>query len=147
MSVIRVYLPVGRDDLESLASSGHLVASSESPLPAYAVTSALRDSAPGLDVEDLEFAAFSDAVGAAGARRSTPGHRRVVVAADADPAWVLPGGGGPPSAVTLVAPVPLARVASFHVDEETAEAGAEEEAAELLWYDVTELEDVCGFLG
>ncbi|MCU1536741.1 MAG: hypothetical protein JWP82_1092 [Humibacillus sp.] len=165
MAVVRVYVPVGRDELQSLASSSSLAASSDSPLTAYAVTSALRERAPGLDVEDLEFAAFSDAVAAAGARRSSPGHRRVVVAADADPAWVEPavagahGGAGAPSAVSIVTAVPLGRVASFHVDEESAQPGegapsagsdpadAEEEAAGLLWYDVTELDDVCGFLG
>ncbi len=71
------------------------------------------------------------------------------MAADADPAWVQAGGGDPSSAVGLVAPVPLGRVASFHVDEESSDGDddAEEEAAELLWYDVTELDDVCGFLG
>jgi hypothetical protein len=43
--------------------------------------------------------------------------------------------------VLLTAPLPLARVASFHIDDEAA-AGSEEEADELLWYDVTELDDL-----
>jgi hypothetical protein len=149
MAVVRVYVPLGRADLLALASTGSLAASAGSPRPAYAVTALLRTSAPGLDVEDLEFAAFSDAVQAAAAHRAVPAHRRVVVAADADPSWVAPGAGDPLSVVELVADLPLARVASFHVDDEVTGGGGggvEEEPDELLWYDVTELDDVCGFL-
>ncbi|HET8989374.1 MAG TPA: hypothetical protein VFN43_12735 [Humibacillus sp.] len=146
MAVVRVYLPLGRPDLEELASSGSLPAGPGTPISAYAVTSALRSSAPGLEVEDLEYAAFSDAVAASGAVRSSPLHRRVVAAADADPAWVVQGDAGPASSVVLVAPLPLSRVASFHVDDESAVGVAEEEADELLWYDVTELDDVRSFL-
>ncbi|MEO7448311.1 MAG: hypothetical protein ABI336_08555 [Humibacillus sp.] len=146
MAVVRVYVPLGRADLQTFASTGSLAATATSPRPAYAVTSLLQASAPGLDVEDLEFAAFTDAVEAAGAHRSAPGHRRVVVAADADPSWVVAGAGEPVSGVALVAHLPLARVASFHVDDESTEGGAEEEPDELLWYDVTELDDVCSFL-
>ena len=83
---------------------------------------------------------------AAGAVRSSPRHRRVVAAADADPAWVVYGVGVPASSVVLVAPMPLSRVASFHVDDESAVGVADEEADELLWYDVTELDDVRSFL-
>ena len=70
--------------------------------------------------------------------------RRVVAAADADPAWVSPRDGAPVSKVVLTAPVPLSRVASFHIDDEVT-AGMDEEADELLWYDVTELDDVRSF--
>ena len=79
--------------------------------------------------------------------RSSPRHRRVVAAADADPGWVVHGAGEPSSGVALVAPLPLSRVASFHVDDEEAAVGiADEELDELLWYDVTELDDVRSFL-
>jgi hypothetical protein len=46
----------------------------------------------------------------------------------------------------LVGPLPLSRVASFHIDDESAVDDEDEEADELLWYDVTELDDVRSFL-
>jgi hypothetical protein len=147
MAVVRVYVPLAQADLEQLATSGSLAAGQGTPVSAYAVTSALRSRAPGLDVEDLEYAAFSDAVAAAGSVRSSPRHRRVVAAADADPSWLVQGVGEPASSVVLVAPLPLSRVASFHIDDESAVGVADEEADELLWYDVTELDDVRSFLG
>jgi hypothetical protein len=146
MAVVRVYVPLARGDLEELASSGSLPAGPGAAVSAYAVTSALRSRAPGLDVEDLEYAAFSDAVVAAGGVRTSPRHRRVVAAADADPSWLVQGVGEPASSVVLVAPLPLSRVASFHIDDESAVDDPDEEADELLWYDVTELDDVRSFL-
>ncbi|MBC9821687.1 hypothetical protein [Terrabacter sp. MAHUQ-38] len=146
MPVVRVYVPLGREGLEQLAAAGSLAAGPGTPRQAYAVTPGLERAAPGLDVEDLEYAAFSDAVAAAGALRAAPADRRVVASADADPAWVAPREGAPVSKVVLTAPIPLSRVASFHVDDDVA-VGVDEEADELLWYDVTELDDVRGFFG
>jgi hypothetical protein len=146
MPVVRVYVPLGRKGLEELSSGGSLAAGPGTPRVAYAVTPGLEASAPGLDVEDLEYAAFSDAVEAAGALRAAAADRRVVVAADADPGWVAPGDGRPVSRVLLTAPVPVSRVASFHVDDEVSD-GVDDEADELLWYDVTELDDVRAFFG
>ncbi len=149
MPVVRVYVPLGGADLEQLASTGSLAAGEESPRRAYAVTSALERAAPGLDVEDLEYSAFCDAVAAAGGLRSASGGRRVVTAADVDPSAVSPvpadgpAGGGAISAVALTSPVPLGRIASFHVEDEDAVG---DEADEMLWYDVTELDDVRGFV-
>jgi len=144
MPVVRVYVPVGRAELDELATAGSLPGGPGMPRAAYAVTPALERSAPGLDVEGLEYAAFSDAVAAAGDARTSAGHRRVVVAADADAGWVAPRGENPVSGVAVTAPLPLSRVASFHIDEGV---GADEEADELLWYDVTELDDVRSLLG
>lgn len=146
MPVVRVYVPLGRAGLEELASTGALAAGPGTPRTAYAVTSGLEQAAPGLDVEDLEYAAFSDAVEAAAGLRSTRADRRVVAAADADASWVSPRDGSPVSKVSLTAPVPLSRVASFHVDDEVT-GSVDEEADELLWYDVTELDDVRSFFG
>jgi len=145
MPVVRVYVPLGREDLEQLAAAGSLAAGPGTPRQAYAVTPGLERAGPGLDVEDLEYAAFSDAVAAAGALRAAPIDRRVVASADADPAWVAPREGSPVSEVLVTAPIPLSRVASFHVDDDLA-GGVDEDADELLWYDVTELDDVRGFL-
>jgi hypothetical protein len=143
--VVRVYLPLGRDGLEELAGSGSLSAGPGTPRVAYAVTPALEASAPGHDVEDLEYAAFSDAVAAAGALREVPRHRRVVAAADADASCVVPREGRPVSRVVVTGPLPLSRVASFHVDDEISVGVPDDEADELLWYDVTELDDVRTF--
>ncbi len=145
MPVVRVYLPLGRADLEQLAATGALAAEADSPREAYAVTPALERSAPGLDVEDLEYSAFCDAVVAAGALRSSSGARRVVAAADVDPSVVVPpaDGRGGVTTTTLTGPVPLRGIASFHVEDEDAVG---EEADEMLWYDVTELDDVRGFI-
>ena len=144
MPVVRIYVPLGRAGLEELASTGALAAGPGTPRTAYAVTSGLEAAAPGLDVEDLEYAAFSDAVEAAAGLRSSRADRRVVAAADADPTGVSPRDGAPVSKVVITAPVPLSRVASFHVDDEVT-VGIDEEADELLWYDVTELDDVRSF--
>lgn len=147
MPVVRVYLPVGPGDLAELAERESLGATPASPRTAYTVTPELERTAPGSDVEDLEYAAFSDAVLAAGAGAGDA--RRVVTAVDVDPDWITTGGPGRPPgslcAVTLVAPVPLARVASFHVDERVgsrADAGPAAHEDALLWYDATELTDV-----
>jgi hypothetical protein len=146
MPVVRVYLPLDRAGLEQLATTGALPAGPGTPRTAYAVTPGLERAAPGLDVEDLEYAAFSDAVEAAAGLRSAPSDRRVVASADADPGWVAPRDGAPVSKVVLTAPLPLSRVASFHIDDEVT-VGVDEEADELLWYDVTELDDVRSFFG
>ncbi|MDN5768007.1 MAG: hypothetical protein L0H96_06435 [Humibacillus sp.] len=149
MPVVRVYLPVGPADLAELAESGSLSATPASLRVAYAVTPELERSAPGADVEDLEYAAFSHAVVAAGAAARGAADRRVVIAADADPDWVVEGEPRPRDsvcAVTLAAAVPRARVASFHIDERGAsEEGAMADADALLWYDATELDAVRGF--
>ncbi len=159
MPVVRVYLPIGPVDLAELAERGSLSATpATSATPAmlrvaYAVTPELERVMPGHDVEDLEYAAFSDAVAAAGTAprpARDPADRRVVIAADVDPEWLSTG--EPKSqtdsicAVELTEPVPLARVASFHVDERggsTGDAGAASVDA-LLWYDATELDVVRG---
>ncbi|MBW8731790.1 MAG: hypothetical protein JF622_12625 [Terrabacter sp.] len=146
MPVVRVYVPLGRAGLEELATAGALAAGPGTPRTAYAVTSGLERAAPGLDVEDLEYAAYSDAVEAAGGLRSGRSDRRVVAAADADATCVSPRDGAPVSKVVLTAPVPLSRVASFHVDD-VVTGDVDEEADELLWYDVTELDDVRSFFG
>lgn len=152
MPVVRVYLPVGPADLDELAEQGSLTATAGTPRVAYAVTPELEQSTPGRAVEDLEYAAFSDAVLEAGAVTRGVGARRVVIAADVDPEWLVAGERPhqPASvcAVTLAVPVPLARVASLHVDEgdgSEAGTGPASGADALLWYDATELDEVRGF--
>jgi hypothetical protein len=147
MPVVRVYLPVGGEAVRALAESGGIVAGPDQPLLAFAVTPELAALAPGLDEEALEYSAFTEAVAAAEQCRERPHDRRVVIAADADPAAVE-AAEGPAGAVRLVAAIPLSRVASFHVDEVWAQrrrGSVPDGADSLLWYDVTELAEVRSF--
>jgi hypothetical protein len=158
---MRVYLPTTFEQLRSLRDSGF-----QPPVLAHAVTPSLREWYVEGDLEELEYAASAEA--AAESVRllaTTPSAvaRRVVVAADVPDAVVRPGSGRR-SSVVVDAPVTLAQVVSVHVDDD--EAGEDVRAAvqafaaaqqgdqdavatveqaagsELLWYDVTELDDV-----
>lgn len=140
----RVYLPAGRTMLDELSSTGVIPAAPGSPRDAYAVTPALEQAVGVRDVEDLEYAAFCHAAEAAHALRSTPDDRRVVVAADADETWLSAADDGPPSWVQLTAPVPISRVAAFHIDAEPGAAAGD--VGDLLWYDATELDEVLDHL-
>jgi hypothetical protein len=135
MPLTRVYLPVTPEDLETLASGGAL---GPVPLPAHAVTPAL--GRPGLttDEEELEHLAWLAAADEAAAGVAE-GVRRVVAAADVEVESVRhPSVPEPPSRVELTEPLRRRDVVSFHVDEEPGAI----EPTDLLWYDVTELDDV-----
>jgi hypothetical protein len=160
---MRVYLPT---TLAALAAA-HAAGEFPGPLDGHAVTGAVREWYTSGDLEELEYAAFNEAV--EGSLRLLAGaegpRRRVVVAADVPDGDVRPRADGRyRSAVTVASVVPLRSVASVHVDEVgaqpvVAEAVAalpaadsgdddarfaldEAEATELLWYDVTEIPDV-----
>ena len=160
---MRVYLPSTLARLAGAQAAGRL----EGPLDAHAVTGAVREWYVSGDLEELEYAAFTEAAEAS--LRLLAGEdgpqRRVVVAAD------VPDGAVRPrpsdlyrSAVTVAPAVPLRDVASVHVDVAeaqdvvaqavrslpAADAGDDDarfaldeaEATELLWYDVTEIPDL-----
>ena len=94
-------------------------------------------SSSAKDDEEREYAAWSAAAVDAADRAGT-GRRRVVASADVDTAVVSRrDGAADATAVELDAVVALSRVASFHIDEQPGG-----DAADLLWYDVTELDDV-----
>ena len=146
MTQTRIYLPLTAADVQTLVRSGEVV-----PSGAYAVTPALRSQLPSGHEEECEHLAMTDATAAAGALRDARagdarpdgGGRRVVAAADVDAAAVVvtPARPGTPrSAVALQGPVALRRIVSFHLDEGP---GGEED---LLWYDVTELDEVSRLL-
>ena len=162
---MRVYLPTTLAGLAAAHAAGRF----EDPLEAHAVTGAVREWYSSGDLEELEYAAFTEA--AEGSLRLLAGeggpHRRVVVAADVPDAVVRPRPGEPyRSAVTVASVVPLRDVVSVHVDEAeaqdvvaaavrslpAADAGDDDarfaldeaEATELLWYDVTEIADLVG---
>ncbi len=139
MPLTRVYLPLSPSDLDALAEGGTL---GPAPLAGHAVTPAL--GSPGLttDEEELEYqawvAATEEAAGTVG-----DGVRRVVAAADVDSESVTrPAQPEGPTRVELSVPVEREQLVSFHVDEEPGATGT----ADLLWYDVTELDDVRALL-
>ena len=135
MPLTRVYLALTPADLDRLADEETLGGARR---PAHAVTPAV--GTPGLttDVEELEhlawLAATEEASGTAPA-----GTRRVVAAADVEVEAVThPTAPDVPSRVEVTEPVSRRQVVSFHVDEEPGGTGT----TDLLWYDVTELDDV-----
>lgn len=146
---VRLYLPA---TLPALADPSGL-----HPLAAHAVTSGLRAALPDEDAEGLEFAAMLAAADASVlmlADHPAAPRRRVVVVAEVPGPPTRPRPGGLPSAVEPPALVPWSTVVSLHVDERDAEtdvaaaAAGDEEAGDraaerdLLWYDVSELDEV-----
>lgn len=135
MPVARAYFPATVDDLRALAATRELA-----PCRGVAV-------APGAaeDVEHLAWVAAAEL--AAELTHGSPDPsagpvgRRVVISADTDIALLSPEPGNAPTAVALSAPVPLRRLVSLHVDEAPGSG-----LADLLWYDITELDDVLAVL-
>jgi uncharacterized protein DUF6912 len=161
---MRVYLPT---TLAGLAAAYAGDGFGPPPLAAHGVTAAVREWYVSGDLEELEYAAMTEAAEASLRELAAVGgpRRRVVVAADVSDASVRPRAHGRfRSAVEVVVAVPLSYVASVHVDEAEAEpvvasaatalpaadagdddaqfALDEAEATELLWYDVSEIADL-----
>lgn len=132
MPQTRIYLPLTADALRQLRHDKQLTA----PVTAYAV---VETPARVRDLEEAEYAAW---LAAAAAARDLVGadSRRVVASADVDSPTVtaLPA----EHAAEVSSPVPLRAIASFHVDETP---GGDD--ADLLWYDVTELDEVARLAG
>lgn len=142
---MRVYLPASVADLQDPRGL--------SARTAYAVTPGLRRALPDEDDEGLEFAAF---LAAADASIDVCERGRVVVSAD------IAGATDGERVAEVAAPaVPWDRVASIHIDDVSdqdcrdqliaARAGdtaAREELgeADLLWYDVSERDEIIALL-
>ncbi len=134
MPLTRVYLPLTAEDLDDLSAGRDL---GPVPLAAHGVTPAL--GRPGLTTgeEELEHEAWVAATVEAAARAA--GARRVVASADVDSGVVtVPERPDVPSRVEVDAPLVRRRIVSFHVDETAGDTGT----ADLLWFDVTELDVV-----
>lgn len=123
---MRVYLPSTLNELAHILRDRKL---GPVPLTAYAVTPALREWYSSADLEELEYAAMSDA-----AKESLrlladdpdAPSRRVVIAADVpeDAIAFGPGdvvGSEQRALVHLVQPIGFDRIASGHVDDAEAE--------------------------
>lgn len=157
---MRVYVGSTLAGLNVLRHNGF-----SAPLRAHAVTGALREWYAEGDSDELEYTASAEAAEDS-LRLLSAGEpcRRVVVAAEVPDAWVQPHAAGAPSSVLVTSAVTLERVVSVHLDDADAEpdvtaavaalpaadAGDEDarftvdgvQGHELLWYDVTELDDV-----
>lgn len=163
---MRVYLPATLSGLARLAEQREL---GPAPLDGYAVTARLREWHGEGDDEELEYEALLAAARDSLLRLAgEPGEaaRRVVVAAEVAPGDVAEAPHGAPGLVRITAPVAIARVASFHLDDPQAAAevaaGAQAAAAaadgdakaqltvealeehDLLWFASQELGDLLG---
>lgn len=138
MTQTRIYVPVDAASVRRLTADRVLAGST---VEAFAVTERLERMLPSGDEEEWEYAALTEAFEAADEHR-TGRARRVVLSADADPSWVTSRVGTHLCAVQLSQPLPLSRVVSFHVDESAGDEGMDD----LLWYDVTELDEVLRLL-
>jgi hypothetical protein len=129
---MRVFLPSTLPALATALRAGQV---GPGPLPGFAVTPALREAYASGDDEELEYAALTEAARAS--LRMLAGDpaapsRRVVLAAEVPSEQVSwDARDGEPARVVIGEAVPLARLASAHVDD--AEAGADvRTAAEAL---------------
>jgi len=158
---MRVYVPATLSTLVTIWDAGGL---GPKPVRAFAVTPALREWYAEGNLEELEYAALSDAARASLrmlCEDPTTPHRRVVVAADVPDDFVSWATDLDRAAVIVDATVPLATVAAVHIDGEDASAdiaaaiaaipaaddGDEDarfivdgaEGHELLWYATQEI--------
>lgn len=146
---MRVYVPATLPALHHLVDAGTLPTGSRG----YAVTAAVRRADPEGDVEEWEFAAFAEAAAACVAllASSQGPRRRVVVAVDLDDSAVreVPTDRAS-SAVALPPQVPVAAVASVHLDSPGAEPMVSAvvdggplallDDVALEWYDPSEID-------
>ena len=124
---MRVYLP---STLTGLAGILRDRAIEPAPLSGYAVTPALREWYASADLEELEYAAMSDAAKDSlrllAADSEAPSRRVVIVVEVPDEAVVNAAGdmvdAEGRAAVRVTEPVPLDRIVSGHVDDAEAES-------------------------
>ena len=135
---MRVYLPSTLSRLRTLLDTGDL---GTPPLPAYAVTGALREWYAEGDEEELEYAAMTLAARASirlldRALLLTPDERprRVVVVAEVGA--VEPAPDVDRAAVRVLEPVPLRLIQAVHVDDPDAEADVRAAAEALVEADL-----------
>lgn len=116
---MRVFLPLTWSMLAALAATGATAAA----LPAYAVTTAVRDALPMADEDELDYAALLAAgehcLALLAAAPAEPA-RRIVVVAVLDDQDVQPEAAQRPGAVQVGAPVALTRITAVFVDEPAA---------------------------
>ncbi len=131
----RIYVPLDDAALAMLAARREI---GPAPVSAHAVTAG-QERGLATDEELLEYAALLGAAAQADDVRPAGG-RRVIAAADVEEALVeeVADEGAAPTAVEIDAPIPARRIVSFHLDELPGST----DDGDLLWYDVTELDEV-----
>lgn len=140
---MRVYLGVTLGELAGAMTQGGF---GPAPIPACAVTPTLREWYAEGDLEELEYAATTDAARVSlGKLAAAPGEkpRRVVVAADVPDGTVKPDNAGERSAVQVFDIIPIEQIASVHVDEPDAEPTIR--AAAEAWAKATAGDDDAAF--
>jgi hypothetical protein len=133
---VRVYLPSTSSALRVLLDTGEL---GPAPLTAFAVTPGLREWYVDDELEELEYAAMSEA-----ARASlrlldadpSAARRRVVVALDAPDADVEVRDDLDRGVVRLRVPVAMRQIASVHVDDIEAETDVAAAASSITAADL-----------
>jgi hypothetical protein len=161
---MRIYLPATSTTLRTLADEGII---GPSPLTAFAVTPGLREWYLDDDLEELEYAASSEAARASLRLLSNDFaslRRRVVIAADVANELVTVRDDLDRGVVRVSCELPIAACVSIHLDDADAEgavasaaksvdaadlgdASAEEvvsdaDGFELSWYAIQELADL-----
>jgi hypothetical protein len=118
---MRVYLPTSSAGLRDLLEHGE---AGPAPLTAFAVTPGLREWYVDDDIDELEYAALTEAARASlrllDADEATA-RRRVVLAADVPDEAVEIRDDLDRGVVRVTAAVPIASVASVHIDDVAAE--------------------------
>jgi hypothetical protein len=133
---MRVYLPSTLTALAVVHGEGSV---GPAPLTGCAVTPALRESYATADLEELEYAALTEAARLSlgllpaedPASHAGVGCRRVVIAAEVPEHLVSPVPGEGRAVVRVDATVPVRRVAAVHVDDAEAEADVDAAVAAL----------------
>jgi hypothetical protein len=137
---MRVYLPATANTLRRLVGAQHL---GPAPLTGFAVTPAMREWYLDDELEELEYAASRQAARASlrlldadvGAPR-----RRAVLAIDVPDGDVTIRDDLDRGVVQVGAPVPLAAVASAHIDDADAEAAVTAAASAILAADLGDVQ-------
>jgi hypothetical protein len=159
---MRVYLPITLPTLAALFRDGQI---GPAPVRGYGVTPALREWYSSGDLEELEYAAMTQAAKASlrllQADPGAPAQRAVVAADVADELAAEAGGFDEPALVNIATAIPVSAVVSGHIDDPQAVADIEAaiqalpaadsgdddaqftvdsaEGHELMWYATQEL--------
>ncbi|MDO5502669.1 MAG: hypothetical protein Q4G67_05785 [Actinomycetia bacterium] len=135
----RVYFALTHDQLQTLADERELPSGLEG-FTAVEIAGVDARLSPAAAREEAEFVAFSAAAGPDSGSGAGGAARRIVLSADLPRASLQdrPDFADGALGVVTTEVLPLRLVASVHIDE----AGTGEQPAELLWFDVTELEAV-----
>jgi hypothetical protein len=133
---MRVYVPSSLSVLREVVAAGGL---GPAPIVAYAVTPALREWYTDGDIEELEYAAMTDAARASVRRLEADPDappRRVVLAADVPDSEAIPAPELERAAVQIMAVIPIRKVAAVHVDAAGAESAVRAAAAVIAKADL-----------